>query len=116
MANKHHRASHALQYHRKIGNVKLEPCRNCGSNDVHAHHTDYSKPLQVFWLCRKHHVLVHRIARAFPNLPNVCAIVEELHWEGMEFKKIMDLVFIARVTESPEVPESPLRSTGTRYR
>lgn len=27
----------------------------CGSTKVEAHHEDYSKPLEVIWLCKKHH-------------------------------------------------------------
>ena len=27
-----------------------------------AHHTDYSKPLEVVWLCRTHHAREHRTA------------------------------------------------------
>jgi hypothetical protein len=36
------------------------PCEKCGSFPVEAHHTDYSKPLQVKWLCRAHHMEHHR--------------------------------------------------------
>jgi hypothetical protein len=27
----------------------------CGKAKVEAHHEDYSKPLKVKWMCRKHH-------------------------------------------------------------
>jgi hypothetical protein len=37
------------------GSLLRESCRVCGSSDVHAHHEDYSKPLEIVWLCPKHH-------------------------------------------------------------
>ncbi len=40
----------------KAGSLKKEPCAVCGAITVEAHHTDYSKPLLVVWLCKKHHV------------------------------------------------------------
>lgn len=43
----------------KKGTVTKKPCEVCGENKVEGHHTDYSKPLDVQWLCRKHHVEVH---------------------------------------------------------
>ncbi len=36
-----------------------EPCEICGSNNVHAHHDDYLKPLNVRWLCAEHHAQWH---------------------------------------------------------
>lgn len=31
------------------------PCCVCGNLDSQAHHEDYSKPLEVIWVCIKHH-------------------------------------------------------------
>lgn len=34
-------------------------CEVCGDKKSQAHHDDYRKPLNVRWLCRKHHLEVH---------------------------------------------------------
>jgi len=40
----------------RAGRLKVQPCEICGVSDyVEAHHKDYSKPLEINWLCRKHH-------------------------------------------------------------
>jgi hypothetical protein len=40
--------------------VKPTTCSKCGAEGrIEAHHEDYSKPLEVVWLCRKHHLDVH---------------------------------------------------------
>jgi ribosomal protein S27AE len=41
------------------GRLKRQPCEVCGAEKVEAHHDDYSKPLDVRWLCFKHHREVH---------------------------------------------------------
>lgn len=41
------------------GKIKKMPCEKCGENEVHGHHSDYSKPLEVRWLCKKHHLAEH---------------------------------------------------------
>jgi hypothetical protein len=37
-----------------------ESCRVCGSKISQAHHENYDKPLEVVWLCPKHHKDRHR--------------------------------------------------------
>lgn len=36
------------------GRLLKQPC-HCGETKVQAHHEDYSKPLDIEWLCIKHH-------------------------------------------------------------
>lgn len=40
--------------------LKRKPCEECGNIFSQAHHHDYSKPLDVKWLCTEHHGLEHR--------------------------------------------------------
>ena len=47
----------------KSGTVIRFPCKECGNVKVDAHHEDYSKPLDVIFLCRKHHLILHRRAK-----------------------------------------------------
>jgi len=37
-----------------------QPCQNCGSAESQMHHSDYSQPLLVEWLCRPCHLAHHR--------------------------------------------------------
>lgn len=34
-------------------------CEVCGEERVEAHHDDYSRPLDIRWLCRTHHRRLH---------------------------------------------------------
>lgn len=44
----------------RSGKIIKFPCEKCGNQKVDGHHPDYSKPLEVMWLCRKHHKEEHR--------------------------------------------------------
>ena len=40
----------------KYGRLVRKPCEVCGLLKSEAHHDDYTKPLDVRWLCRSHHM------------------------------------------------------------
>jgi len=69
-----YRAKHPDRYkaHNAVANavrdgrlIKPDYCSRCGRSDkvIHAHHRDYSKPLDVEWLC----VLCHSAERGRPE-------------------------------------------------
>lgn len=47
--------SYLHQYIKRLKVLK-QPCEVCGGLNVEAHHEDYSKPLEVRWLCRGKHL------------------------------------------------------------
>lgn len=42
------------------GKLTAKPCEVCGDASAQAHHDDYSKPLDVRWLCTTHHAEWHK--------------------------------------------------------
>lgn len=52
-------ARRKLRHEIESGHIQRQPCRVCGSLKAQAHHFDYSKPLDVEWLCAVHHTAEH---------------------------------------------------------
>lgn len=69
-ANKAYRAANAEKCYahnevlraKRRGTLVPEPCK-CGRIDVQAHHEDYSKPLEVIWLCPVCHYVADKAMR-----------------------------------------------------
>lgn len=62
------------------GRLQRQPCEVCGDT-AQAHHDDYSKPLDVRWLCVKHHAEHHTwmrdqqlLTRAASNFPQPASL------------------------------------------
>jgi len=54
----------------KTGKLIRLPCEVCGNQKSEAHHDDYTKPLQVRWLCNIHHKRHHySIDHNFGKIP-----------------------------------------------
>jgi len=56
----HKKAQDAIKTEKRAGRLSVKPCEMCGSDEnIDAHHDDYSKPLDVQWLCRGCHLRLH---------------------------------------------------------
>lgn len=53
------RAYRMVNHHIKAGNLTRNPCEVCGDPKTEGHHDDYSKPLDIRWLCFVHHRQAH---------------------------------------------------------
>jgi hypothetical protein len=60
-ANKEAATAHQLVFRAiRRGDLIRQPCQECGNPKGQAHHDDYSKPLEVIWLCAHHHRQQHK--------------------------------------------------------
>lgn len=61
MKNRHKTRAHGLvKKALASGELIRQPCERCGATEwVEAHHEDYSKPLDVVWLCSSCHKQRH---------------------------------------------------------
>ena len=53
------RAQMRLQTAVRRNKLSKLPCSYCGDVKSVAHHPDYSKPLEVIWVCKVHHRQIH---------------------------------------------------------
>lgn len=61
--NKEKRKAHgAINNKLRAVNIKSDLCQLCGKTNtaIEGHHFDYSRPLDVTWLCKRCHGLAHR--------------------------------------------------------
>ena len=52
-------ARYLIQYAVRKGKIKRLPCEICKKPKAQAHHPNYSKPLEIIWLCPLHHRMYH---------------------------------------------------------
>lgn len=65
--NKEKRRAHKAVHRAVCSGLLIRPdvCSRCGNEaPVHAHHDDYSKPLEVEWICVPCHGRLHALERA----------------------------------------------------
>jgi hypothetical protein len=49
----------------KRGEIERGLCLLCGGEKVEAHHNDYTKPLDIIWLCSECHQWLHALFLKF---------------------------------------------------
>ena len=71
-----------VQYAKGRGRLRPQPCERCGAaENIHAHHEDYSKPLDVTWLCPSCHGARHSELRGMFSARRLAQIL------GIPFQK-----------------------------
>ena len=92
----------AVQNAKARGRLLPAPCEICGEPETEAHHDDYSKPLDVRWLCRKHHKELHHPPKAEKEKrspgrpvgsvgtlkPNARRVAVKIRWTASEIEEI----------------------------
>lgn len=71
----------------KRGLIKKTPCVECGNEDSQMHHEDYTKPIEVIWLCRKCHMERHRESGVKKDYSQHIKYLEEKSMEKEEKKE-----------------------------
>ena len=84
----HHMVEAALDH----GRLAREPCEACGSPDTQSHHDDYSKPLDVRWLCIPHHAEWHQdmqreLSRLRLENEELARLVAKYKWQLDEWRR-----------------------------
>lgn len=55
-----YRARRAVAHALRMGRIRRGPCASCGGAAEDGHHEDYSKRLEVTWLCKPCHRQLHK--------------------------------------------------------
>jgi len=54
------KAREKLNHYLRDNHIERQLCEVCGNPDTEAHHDDYSKPLEIRWLCFEYHREWHK--------------------------------------------------------
>ena len=108
----------------RSGILVKEPCY-CGEIEVEGHHKDYSKPLEVEWLCTKHHKELNKKGcKMDSKLTTEEALVEEFQKRfsrtppGMhpsEARYLVDLIIDLIAERSEDEAEEAVDSHERKY-
>lgn len=79
------------------GRIIKKECRKCGELKTEAHHPDYSKPLEVIWLCPKHHKQLHTKPSKYMNYEENNEVRMQMEISRQKEEGIQDAEIVERL-------------------
>lgn len=79
------RAHRAVHVAIADGVLVRQPCEVCGREPAHGHHDDYSKPLEVRWLCPSHHTRLHPRSACEPGRRETVHVTIEIYADKIDW-------------------------------
>ncbi len=70
------------------GKLVRNCCEICGEIKTHGHHNDYSKPLNVKWLCPSHHFQLHARLRRSGKTKSISRQAVVLRLEQKTYRQL----------------------------
>ena len=64
----------------QIGTIEKQPCIICGKEYGEAHHSDYTQPLLIVWLCHNCHMGLHNTIKGDRWKIRDCALTVPLNY------------------------------------
>lgn len=117
------RARQKARYALTTGKLKPTPCEVCGATEnIQMHHSDYSKALEVNWVCRVHHIEKYHRRNQYFNYDEVQvmldlqrkkdreAVVEMV--EGIVCKECRDMLHSDNALQRPTEETGTMESLG----
>jgi len=94
-----YQAQRKVQNAIQTGKIIRGNCKECNIPNAHAHHEDYSKPMEIIWLCAKCHSKLHNEDRKKYYEINKNPLISkaiELRNENKSYGEISKLLNISR--------------------
>lgn len=92
------------------GRLIQQPCEVCNLPEVEPFHDDYTKPLQVRWVCAQHY---ERISYGIPSSLTLSARIQLIAQEGPQWTP---LEIAKRLNANPETVSREMRRHRQRLR
>lgn len=96
------------------GRIEKGPCTRCGAGDAEAHHEDYSKPLEVVWLCRPCHRIRDRELREQLGVRRLSPIPAIRAKRGFKRAMAVSVIKELKATNTDPSPPTIQRLLGLR--
>ena len=104
-----------FQWNVRSGKIKKMPCEVCGNPNAQGHHEDYTKPLEVIWLCPLCHKEKHKMKPTSSEKKIEAEIIKKIKELNKLSEKHRKAIKIRNYTIIKMYPEHTLQEIGNKF-